>query len=105
MGRKVLLLFWCLIRGKSKGKEFAFVQCMRCVPPLQKSDEALGYLCLKCATAGSAKKGLDREKKGENRDAVAAGKCFGAIPFQSTASTMHVVRARTAVRPFTTELS
>lgn len=52
---------------------------MTCVPPLDKADEDLKFVCLQRATAGSAEERHGVEKKGEDRGDVAAGEWFGAI--------------------------
>lgn len=77
---------------------------MKCVPPLDHVDEALKCVDLQKASAGSAEKSLDVEKDEKNRDAVTANERFGLGSLQNTLSTVHVVRAITAVRPYTREL-
>lgn len=44
------------------------------------------------------------KEEGEDEDALAGGQWYGAIPFQSTARTVHVVWTNTAVHPSTAEL-
>lgn len=76
---------------------------MECGPSLDKMGEAIRYVCLQWATAGSLEEGHDVVEKGEDIDAVAAGEGYRVISFQSTVSTVHVAQANTAVHRLTRE--
>lgn len=58
--------------GDCQGRELAFVLYIECVPHLEEADEAVSCLCLQWATAGSAEREHDVEKKSGDRSAVAA---------------------------------
>lgn len=57
---------FCLMREDSEGKEFAVLQYIECLLPLDEVDEALRCMCLQWATTASAEKehDLERERRG-----------------------------------------
>lgn len=75
---------------RERGQKLAFVWYMECGPSLDKVDDARRCLCLQWATAGSAETRQYIENKGEDRDALTAGKWFGTILLQCNASKVHV---------------
>lgn len=101
---RVLLLCRCFVRGDTEGMELAFVQYMECVRPLDAVDEGLACVCLRWATTDGREDEGEIEMCGEGGDCTVAGEWFGLIPFQSTLSTVHVIRGNVAVHPFPTEL-
>lgn len=54
-------------------------------------------------TAGSGKESHDFGEEAEDRDAVTANEWFVGFPSREIVSTVHDVRASTAVHPSTTE--
>lgn len=55
-----------LNEGESEDKELAIVQYMERTLPLGELGEAPRFVCLQCATVGSAKDGRDVQENGEN---------------------------------------
>lgn len=51
------------------------------VSPFHDMFEALRFVCLQWAAAGSVDERHDVEKERKNRNSVAAVRCSGAIPF------------------------
>lgn len=69
-GAKVLLIFRGFARGDVEATELAFVQCMKCVQPLDGVDEALGCVCLRWATADRDGEDADLSGGAEKRSST-----------------------------------
>lgn len=54
--REVLLLFCCLVQGESGGDEFAFLQYVEFVAPLEELNEPFKCVCLQWTSSGSEEK-------------------------------------------------
>lgn len=88
---KVLLLFQCLKMRANKGKGLARVQYVKCVPPLDQTEESLRGAFLQYTAVRSAETEHDAVEKKENRDALTVGDVFRVISFPSIVGTVHFV--------------
>ena len=92
---KVLLLFLLTVDNTDYKKEFALIQYMTCSAPLNKSEEALGCLCLRWETED----GIDHTLNPELQE-VETGEWYGMIPINSICGTCQIVRSNIAFDPF-----
>lgn len=101
--KKFYNVFLCYKRDY-KADEVSGTQLMKGKPSPNAGNDALGCLRLRWAAAGSGENGSDVDRLERENNRTAARKWFGVICFGSILSTVHVVRATTAVQPFTAEL-
>ena len=92
---KVLLLFLLTVDNTDYKKEFALIQYMTCTAPLNKSEEALGCLCLRWETEDE----IDHTLKPDMEE-VETGEWYGMIPINSICGTCQIVRSNIAFDPF-----
>lgn len=101
-----MVLSFCryFVRRYTKGMEPALLQYTKGVPPFDAVDEAMGYVCLRWATVDGGENDNAVDTSVRKSDYKVAGEWFGAIPSQSTLSTVSVVWENIAERPFGTEV-
>lgn len=82
----------------------AFVWFMKCVPSLDALNGALECVCRRCAAEKSEVIENEMDRLEGEKNCTAAVERIGVNNFESILSTVHIVRAITAMHPPTTEL-
>ena len=80
------------------------MQYLECTKPLNGLDEKLNCVCLRWATEDEIFNTLKNIEENHNDKFIETGEWFDIVPFNTIASSIHVLRSNFGIAPFTEQL-